>query len=188
MCQWQMFDWIHFDQFIADDETKVFHGGDVEGTFGKFDRKTVFAKVLEEVACLFVMEFEGTSGVESQVIHVDFEPAFSDHVSENMVHEGLKSAGGIAESEEHDSWFKKSKRGDEHSFPLIFLTNADIVVTPANVEFSEVSGVLHVINKFRDKRQWVSVMNGVGIKITIVLTGVKAAVFLWNKEEGQCLR
>ena len=69
-----------------------------------------------------------------------------------MVHKGLKSAGGIAESNEHDSWFKKSKRGDERSFPLIFLMDADVVVTPANVEFSKVSGVLHVINEFRDKR------------------------------------
>ena len=66
--------------------------------------------------------------------------------------ESLKSAGGIAESEEHDGWFKQSERGDECSFPLIFLTNTDIVVTPANVEFHEVSGVLHVIDKFKDKR------------------------------------
>ena len=77
---------------------------------------------------------------------------FSDHVSENMIHEGLKNAGGIAESEEHNSWFKKFKRDDECSFPLIFLMNTDVVVTPANVKFSEVSGVLHAINKFRDKR------------------------------------
>ena len=69
-----------------------------------------------------------------------------------MIHEGLKSTGDVAESKEHDSWFKKSKRGDKRSFPLIFLTNTDVVVTPVNVEFSEVNGVLHVINKFRDKR------------------------------------
>ena len=69
-----------------------------------------------------------------------------------MVHEGLKSAGGIAESEEHDSWFKESKRGDKCSLPLIFLTNMDVVVIPANVESSEVSGVLHAVNEFRDKR------------------------------------
>ena len=69
-----------------------------------------------------------------------------------MVHEGLKSAGGIAKSKEHDSWFKKSKRGDKCSFPLIFLTNMDVVVTPVNVEFSEVSGILLVVNEFRNKR------------------------------------
>ena len=69
-----------------------------------------------------------------------------------MIHEGLKSAGRIAESKEHDGWFEKSKRGDECSFPLIFLPNMDVVVTPANVEFSEVGGILHVVNKFRDKR------------------------------------
>ena len=112
----------------------------------------MFAKVLEDVACSFMMEFEGTGGVKSKVIHVDFEPAFGNHVSENMVHEGLKSPGGIANSKEHDGWFKQSERSDECSFPLIFLINMEIVVTPANVEFSEVSGVLHVINEFRDKR------------------------------------
>ena len=69
-----------------------------------------------------------------------------------MVHEGLEGAGGIAESKEHDGWFKKSEGGDERSFSLIFLMNLDVVVIPANVKFSEVGGVLHVINKFRDKR------------------------------------
>ena len=69
-----------------------------------------------------------------------------------MIHEGLKSAGGIAESEEHDSWFKKFQRGDERSLPLILLMNMDVVVTPTNVKFSEVCGVLHIINEFRDKR------------------------------------
>ena len=112
----------------------------------------MFAKALEDAVCLFMMEFEDAGGVESKVVHVDFEPAFGNHVSENKVHEGLKNAGGIAESEEHDSWFKQSERGDEHSFPLIFLMNTDIVVTLLNVKFSEVSGVLHVINEFRDKR------------------------------------
>ena len=77
---------------------------------------------------------------------------FSNHVGENMIHKGLKSAGGIAKSKEHDGWFKKSKRSDERSLPLIFLMNTDVVIAPANIEFSEVSGVLHVINKFRDKR------------------------------------
>ena len=77
---------------------------------------------------------------------------FHNHVGKNMIHEGLKGAGSVAESKEHDGWFKKSKRGDECSLPLIFLMNTDVVVTPANVEFSEVGGILHVINKFRDKR------------------------------------
>ena len=31
-------------------------------------------------------------------------------------------------------------------------------------------------------------MNGVGIEVSIVLTGAKATIFLWDEEKGGCLR
>ena len=45
-------------------------------------------------------------GVDKEVVHVDDEPSFGNHVVERVVHKSLKSGGGIGESEEHNSGFK----------------------------------------------------------------------------------
>ena len=47
--------------------------------------------------------------------------------------------------------------------------NADVVIAPSDVELHEEGGVLHVINEFRDKQQRVHILDGVGIKISVVL-------------------
>ena len=63
-----------------------------------------------------------------QVIHIDFEPSLGDHVSEDMVHERLKSQRGITEAKEHYGGFKETERSDECRFPLVFLPNANVVI------------------------------------------------------------
>ena len=42
-------------------------------------------------------------------------------------------------------------RGDEGSLPLIQFLDANIVVSPSNIELGEVGRVLHVVYKFRDE-------------------------------------
>ena len=54
-----------------------------------------------------------------QVIHIDLEPSFGDHVSEDMVHERLKGWGSVAKAKEHYGGFKETKRCDEHRFPFV---------------------------------------------------------------------
>ena len=46
------------------------------------------------------------AGVNQEVIHVDDEPSFSNHVVERVVHESLESGGGVGKSKEHDSGLK----------------------------------------------------------------------------------
>ena len=54
-----------------------------------------------------------------------------------MVHECLECGGCITESEEHDGEFEESHGSDESSFPLIFFSNTDVVIPPANVKLGE---------------------------------------------------
>ena len=68
-----------------------------------------------------------------------------------MVHERLESRWSVAETEEHDGRFKETKRGNECSLPLIFLTNADVVESPSDVELSKYRGVFHVVDEFWDE-------------------------------------
>ena len=63
-----------------------------------------------------------------------------------MVHEGLESQWGIAETEKHDCGFIEAKRSNECSLPLIFFMNMNIVITPSDIEFGEEGGVFHVID------------------------------------------
>ena len=75
--------------------------------------------------------------MDPQVVHVDLEPMFSDHVGEDMIHERLKGWWGITEAKEHNSRFKKAERSDECRFPLVFFLNVDVIIAPSNVKLSE---------------------------------------------------
>ena len=100
-----------------------------------------------------------------QVVHIDLEPSLSDHVSEDMIHECLKSRRGIAETKEHYSGFEEAERSDECCFPLVFLPNANVVIAPSNVKLGEQCGVLHIIDQLRDEGERIPIVNGVGIEI-----------------------
>ena len=75
--------------------------------------------------------------MDPQVIHVDLEPSFGNHIGKNMVHECLKSGRGVAEPKEHYSGFVEAERGDECCFPLVFLLDANVVITPSNIKLGE---------------------------------------------------
>ena len=81
-----------------------------------------------------------------QVIHIDLEPSLGDHVGEDVIHERLKGRRGIAETKEHYGGLVESERGDECSFPLVFLPDTNVVIAPPNVKFGEQCRVLHVID------------------------------------------
>ena len=75
--------------------------------------------------------------MNSHIIHIDLQPTLSDVVGEDMVHECLKGGRGIGETKEHDCRFKESKRVDESGFPLVFLSKADIVISPSYIKLGE---------------------------------------------------
>ena len=54
-----------------------------------------------------------------------------------MVHKCLECGWCIAEAKEHDGGFKESHGGDERRFPLVFLLDADVIVSPADIELGE---------------------------------------------------
>ena len=56
----------------------------MENPFGVFGVKVVFG------------------GGDEEVIHVDDEPSFSDHVPERVIHEPLEGGGGELQAEEYD--------------------------------------------------------------------------------------
>ena len=81
--------------------------------------------------------FFRVSQKDEDVIHIDNNPPFIDKVLEYVVHHCLECGQGIAESKKHDGGFVEATRGFECCFPLITIFDADIVVSPSDIELGE---------------------------------------------------
>ena len=76
--------------------------------------------------------------------------------------------------------------GDEGRFPLVSISDADIVVSPSDVELGEDLGVFHLINEILDQREGVGIFDSVGVDISVVLAWSEGvgSVLLIDEEEG----
>ena len=100
-----------------------------------------------------------------------------------VIHEALKSGGGIGETKEHHSGFKESLMDDEGRFPLMPVFDSDIIVSPSDVEPGEDFCPLEFIDEVGNEGERVCVMDSVFVNVAIVLTGSKATVFFLDEEE-----
>ena len=64
------------------------------------------------------------------------------------------------------------------------ILDADIVVSPLNVKLGEVFCVLEFINKVRDKKERISILDGVFVQVMVVLAGMEFPILLFDKEKG----
>ena len=74
--------------------------------------------------------------------------------------------------------------GDEGCLPLVAVFDTDIVVSPTNIELSEVASVFQLVHKVGDKGEGIGVAGGVFVEVSIVLAGVELSILLFDKEEG----
>ena len=149
--------------------------------------KVKLSHSLEDLVGLFFMSF-WIRGGNGEVIHVDDEPYFNDHVLEEVIHKVLECGREVVKAKEHDHGFKKSFVSDEDCFPLMAILDTDVIVSPMNIEFRKVMSIFQLVHEVRDKRERVDIMGGVFIEVAIVLAGMKFAVFLLYKEEERHLR
>ena len=129
----------------------------------------------------------GIGGVDKEVIHVNDEPSFGDHISEGVIHKMLEGGRGVGETEEHYGRFEESFMSDESSFPLMSIFDSDIVISPSDIELGEYLCPFEFIDEIRNKWEGVSIADCVFIDVSIVLTGARATIFFLDKEERGCL-
>ena len=122
------------------DHSEVFNFRDIKLTFLKLQVEVKLGHALENVTDSFDMGLEVWGGNE-EVIHIDDKPSFSDHVSEQVIHESLEHDRGIAKAKEHDCWFKESFVSDEGGPPLVIIFDMNIVVTSMNIKLGEVASI-----------------------------------------------
>ena len=104
-----------------------------------------------------------------------------------MVYEHLKYGGSIIESKEHDGGFKQAHGSDECSFPLVLLSNENVVVPPLNVKLGKQDGFLYIINEFWNEGKGIGIVDSVGVQVAIILAGTQISILLWYKEKRRGL-
>ena len=125
--------------------------------------------------------------VDKEVIHVDNEPSFCDHIAKGVIHELLKGGRGIGETEEHYSWFEESFMSDKSSFPLMPVLDLDVVISPLDIKFGEDLCPLEFIDEVGNEWKGVCITDCVFINVVVILTRAEATILFFNEEEGRCL-
>src|ERR1700677_1190632 len=108
-------------------------------------------------------------GENENVVHVDDDVSFVNEVFQNCVHHGLERGGRIGKSEEHDCWFKAASICGKSGFPFVSFLDAKIVVSPLKIYLGEEFRTSEFVDEFGDKRKGIIILNGVRVKITIIL-------------------
>ncbi|PBK86513.1 hypothetical protein ARMGADRAFT_882521, partial [Armillaria gallica] len=124
-------DQVHAYRVFADDNTKVLGFEDLKLAFLCFEEKLVFVEALKDALHdLSVLVDEPPGSIDG-----DF--AFSNQVTEYVIHHPLECGGRIRKPKEHDCWFKQSSVHAEGGLLLISFPDPDIVVSPTNIELCE---------------------------------------------------
>ena len=123
---------------MGDDDPEVINGSLVERAFLRLEVEVIFGKARKNFMGKF-MEVGKIVVEHENVVQVDYEVLLIDKVIEDRVHERLKGGWGIAEAESHDKGFKETKGAFEGGFPFIALADADVIVTPADIELGKIA-------------------------------------------------
>ena len=112
-------------------------------------------------------------GEDEDAVQVHAYMPLHDEVLKYFIHHGLEGSRAVGDSEEHYQGFKESTIGAKRCLPLIPFLDANIVVTPLDIKLGEVLCTSELIYKFRNDRQWVTVLHCHGIECTVVLDQAK---------------
>ncbi|KAG5348761.1 hypothetical protein C0989_008445 [Termitomyces sp. Mn162] len=107
--------------------------------------------------------------IDEDVVKVYTHYALCYEVPKDVIHHGLKGSGAIGESKEHNKQLEQFPVGLEGSLPLVSFLDAHIVVTPPDIQFSEVLCTPEVVDELRDEEEGVAVLHYHGIEHPVVL-------------------
>ena len=117
--------------------------------------------------------FREGGGVDKDVIHVAYDFATVDELTKDVIHHCLECCRGVAQSEEHDGWFKQASVSSKCGLPLVALLDPHIVEPPVEVKYSEELGATKAGQDVRDEGEGVGVLNCDLVQLPIVLYEAK---------------
>ena len=65
----------------------------------------------------------------------------------------LECYGRVTQAKEHNCQFKESFVCDGSHLPLMIIFDVNIVISPMNIEFGEVTSILQLVYEVRDERE-----------------------------------
>src|SRR5258707_10523649 len=126
--------------------------------------------------------FREGGGVDEDVIHVAYDFTTVNELTKDVIHHCLEYHRGVAQSEEHDSWFEQASVSPECGLPLITLLDLHIVEPPAEVKYGEELGATEASQDIRDEGEGVGVLDCDLIQLLIVLYEAKQTILLLDEE------
>src|SRR6266545_3950753 len=179
------FSGIHFEFSFSYHKTKEFDCCNEEITFVGLDKEIAFLTFLKYFASASNKLFEiGFLSTYKKIVHIDFQPVLNKLLRKDVIHHCLKCFRRICNTKEHHKRFKRSFTTSKCHFPFVSFLDTDIVITPTNIHLNITIVFRKIIDQFINARKWISIAYCLGVKIMIVLYGVKVSIFFWNKEEG----
>ena len=120
-----------------------------------------------------VIVITGVCG-NSYIIHVNADGStkkfmLSYNGAKNVVHHCLEGGWGVSKAKEHECWFIEAVASFEGSFVFVTLLDADVVISPMDVQFSIDVGASQICDKVHDKGKWVLVSYSAVIDASIIL-------------------
>ncbi|KAG5349506.1 hypothetical protein C0989_003360 [Termitomyces sp. Mn162] len=134
-----------------------------------------------EVELVLAEAFQNETNEDVIEVHAHY--TLYNEVLEDVVHHGLEGGWAVGETKEHNKWLKQSLVGLEGHLPLISLLNVHIVVTPLDVQFSEVLHTLEVVDELRDEGERVAILHHHDVEYLIVLYQLEGAILLFDEED-----
>ena len=126
-------------------------------------------------------------GEDEEVIHIDNEPSFGNHVSERVIHKSLEGGRGVAKSKEHDSWFEEPLVSDKGSLPLVSLLDPNIVISRPDIHFGEDRCSFELVDEVGDQGKGIGILDGMLVQVAVVLTRAKGTILFSYEEKWGCL-
>ena len=107
--------------------------------------------------------------VDSDVIHIDWQPSLHNFHLKYGVHHHLECGWGVGETKEHDSGLKEPLLGEESCFLLISFFDANVVISPSYIKLGEQGTSLEAINYLRNEGWHVAILLCPFVKGSVVL-------------------
>src|SRR5258708_26392717 len=148
-----------------------------EHAFTGFDKQSLPSEGSKDLADNLPVFREG-GGVDEDVVHVAYDFTTVDELMKDVIHHHLEHHRGVAQSKEHDSWFKQALVSPECSLPLITLLDPHVVEPPVEVEYSEELGTTEVGQDIGDEREGVGALVCDLIQLPIILDDAKITSLL----------
>ncbi|KAG5350337.1 hypothetical protein C0989_011515 [Termitomyces sp. Mn162] len=164
------------------DQAQVLNSGLFELTLLQLEVELVLAEAFQDKVSDLMVLLQ-PFGIDEDVVKVHTHYALCYKVPEDVVNHGLEGSRAIGESKEHNKWLEQFPVGSEGSLLLISLMNAHIVVTPPDVQLSEVLHTLEVVDELRDKGERVTVLHHHNIEYLVVLDQLEGAILLFDEED-----